>query len=175
MWALTSHLTFSLQIFNFHLKTWHVISDFGDDGNFYFPTNQEFLFGSFSDIQQILSTNVNFPVNDQCNVENICKYINNFQNAKLLLILKGPLESPLPSISFPVSVILYKDIKFSIEIFFQWSNYPSSLFYIIDENNEFNSQQTIFQKITYNKLVFILTKSLFSPSKSNITISFNIL
>lgn len=164
----------SLQLFNFHSKTWHIISDFGDDNNFFFPTNQEFLFGSFSDTQQIFLSNYDFTSNNQCNIDKVCKFVSNFQNVKLLLILSGPLESVPPTINYPVTIIYYKNISPTpaIENFFQWSNNPSTSFFVInniDSGYSNNSQQTILQNNSL-KLTYILSKSLFYPFKSNITI-----
>lgn len=162
----------ALQLFNFHSKTWHIISDIEDDGIFFFPTNKEFLFGSFHDTQKVFTTEDCFSSNNQCNIENICKFVSNFQNAKLLLILSGPITSSIPSISFPVSVIFYKSKNFNLmENFHQWSNNASSSFYKFDYTEVFNiNQADVSQKKPFVKLVYFLSKSLFLPFKSNISI-----
>lgn len=162
----------SIQIFNFHLKSWHIISDFANDNSFFLPTKKEFLFGNSSELKNALSTDNNFSSNENQNIENVFHFVNCFQNAKLLLILKYPILTSPPSFSFPASVVFYESTNTfsSMENLLQWSNSISADFFYF--KTHYNSQATITQNISYSRLINFLSKSLITPFKTEIKVVF---
>ena len=132
----------SLQIFNFSHNCWNVFNEdfeFLDDYNYFFDNTG-------NAIKAI--TTFHSSLNNGCNINIVCRFVNTFHNTKLVLILSGPIYGPPPSVNFPVSVVFYDHFQTtppffspSFEQFSAWENNPN--INILYFNNAFDYKETL--------------------------------
>ncbi|OHT11087.1 hypothetical protein TRFO_04024 [Tritrichomonas foetus] len=132
----------TIQIFNFHLHSWHAVAD-----DFIMPTSKtDHFFETSLKCHHAFKSSLK-PKNMGCNIEMVCDYVNFFYNSyvntKLVLILCGSVVVPPPFVNFPVSVAFIGD-SLSLEQFKMWENNPSITLQQFNFNNYIENEHFFY-------------------------------